>query len=84
VSCASEANAISLKFTMIQRVETSATFTYKWETYCPATVRIGSESCGSPEQTQNQCIFLRGFKITVRDGPFAALRGTAKVSSILI
>ena len=83
ISCASETNALSLKFTAARAVEASATFTYSWETYCPATVRIGPELLNNQERLQNQCVFLRGFKMLVREGSIAALKGTAKVTSIL-
>jgi hypothetical protein len=43
VSCASETNASSLKFTVAQIAEANATYTYLWETYCPATVCTGPE-----------------------------------------
>jgi hypothetical protein len=82
VACTSETNAISLKFTAARVAEASATYKYSWETHCPATVRIGPELCDGAERLQNQCVFMRGFKLTVREG-MAALRGRTKVSSIL-
>jgi len=83
VSCASETNALSLKFTVAQIAEASATYTYSWETYCPATVRTGPEPCENTDQPQNQCVFLRGFKLAVREGAMAAFKGAMKLSSIL-
>ena len=82
MACASETNAISLKFTAARLTEASLTYKYLWESYCPATVRIGPEPCGSAERLQNQCVFIRGFKLMVREG-MAALRGRTKVSSVL-
>ena len=83
VSGASGASALSLKATAAQIVEARVTYTYSWETHCPATVRIGPELRGSSDQLQNQCVFLRGFKLAVREGPMAALMGAAKLSSIV-
>jgi hypothetical protein len=82
VSCTSDTSSLSLKFTAAQLVEASAAYTYSWETYCPATVRTGPEPCGDSDLLQNQCIFLRGFKLMVNVG-LAALRGRAKVSAIV-
>lgn len=83
VARVTEANALSLKFTAARFIEANAECTYSWETYCPATVRIGPDLHSGPARLQNQCNFLRGFKLTVREGPMAALKGHTKVSSIL-
>jgi hypothetical protein len=69
-----------LRFTAAQLLEANAEYSYSWETFCPATVRIGPSGQLS---TQNQCIFLRGFKLTLREGPMAALKGSAKATPIL-
>ena len=45
-------------------------------------MRTGPEPRGDPELPQNQCPFLRGFRLTVNAG-FAALRGRAKVSTLV-
>jgi hypothetical protein len=79
VAGATQANTLSLRFTAAQ-LQASAEYTYSWETHCPATVRTGPSGL-SP--LQNQCIFLRGFKLTLREGPMAAWKGPAKVSPIL-
>ncbi|KIM76638.1 hypothetical protein PILCRDRAFT_643331 [Piloderma croceum F 1598] len=81
VSCSSESNSLSLKFTAAQLVQAKAAYAYSWETYCPATVRIGPESRGDSELYQNQCHFLRGFKLMVSAG--LVFRGRAKVSPIV-
>jgi hypothetical protein len=65
-----------------QLVETTANYSYSWETYCPATVRIGPEPCSGSESLQNQCPFVRGFKLAVNER-MAVFRGRVKVSSIL-
>jgi hypothetical protein len=83
VARVTEANALSLKFTAARLIEANAECTYSWETYCPATVRIGPDLHSGPARLQNQCNFLRGFKLTLREGPMAALKGHTKVSSIL-
>jgi hypothetical protein len=81
VSQISETNSFSLQFTALF-TEASAAYTYSWETCCPATVRTGPEVCESLELPQNQCLFLRGFKMMLR-GPVASqLKGPSKVASI--
>ena len=64
---------------MAQVVEANANYNYSWEMYCPAIVRIGPEPCSGSELSQNQCPFVRGFKLTVNER-MAALRGRAKVT----
>ena len=83
MACASGNNTISLKFTDTRLGETSAAYKYSWETYCPATVHIGPETCDTTtRRLENQCVFMCGFKLTIREG-MAALRGRTKVSSVL-
>ena len=69
VAGATQVNTPSLRFTAAQLLQASAEYTYSWETHCPATVRIGPSGLST---LQNQCIFLRGFKLTLREGPMAA------------
>lgn len=83
ISCTSGTDALSLKFTAAQLIEAGATRDHSWETFCPATVRTGPQPSQDQELPQNQCIFLRGFKVMVRDGPIAKMRGTVKVTSVL-
>ena len=83
ISCASGTDALSLKFAAVQLVEASATREYSWETYCPATVRVGPKVYGDVEHPHNQCVFLRGFKIMVQEGLTARIQGTVKVTSML-
>ena len=82
VSCTSESSSFSLKFTAAQLVEGSAAYSYSWETRCPATVRTGPGPCDDSELLQNQCLFLRGFRLMV-NVRMAALRRRAKVSPIV-
>jgi hypothetical protein len=79
-SSASETNSISLRFTAAKTIAAGAMYTYSWQTSCPATVRIGPNTCDNPNPPQNQCNFLRGFKISIREGPMAAIKGSAKVA----
>jgi hypothetical protein len=74
---------LSLKFAAVQLVEAGAIREYSWETYCPATVRVGPRVWGDMERPRNQCVFLRGFKIMVQEGLTARIRGTVKVTSVL-
>jgi hypothetical protein len=83
ISCASGTGALSLKFTAAQLLNAGAMREYSWETYCPATVRIGPNLCGDNERPRNQCVFLRGFKIMLQAGLMAKIRGTVKVTSVL-
>jgi hypothetical protein len=72
-----------LKFTAAQLLNAGAMREYSWETYCPATVRIGPNLRGDNERPHNQCVFLRGFKIMLQAGLMAKIRGTVKVTSVL-
>lgn len=83
-SHASKESGVSLKFTAAKLVEGSASYAYSWETYSPAAVRTGPKrGTVAHDQPQNQCAFIRGFKLSVREGVFAPLKGAAKVSSVL-
>jgi hypothetical protein len=78
-SDASEDSGFSLKFTTAPVGDVDATYHSSWDNHSPATVRIGPDSCSSKP---NQCVFVRGFKIAVRESPLAArLFGTVKLTS---
>jgi hypothetical protein len=83
VSGAFGSSSLSLKATAAQIAEARVSYSYSWETRCPATVRVGPEPGGNLDRLQNQCVFLRGFKMAVREGPMAALMGATKLSSIV-
>src|ERR1700733_1380950 len=83
VSGASGSSSLSLKAVAAQIAEARVSYSYSWETHSPATVRVGPDLCDGLDQLQNQCVFLRGFKMSVREGPMAALIGAAKLSSIV-
>jgi len=79
-SDASEDGGFSLKFTTAPVGDVDATYRSSWENHSPATVRIGPNGCNSKP---NQCVFVRGFKIAVRESPLATrLFGTVKLTSM--
>jgi hypothetical protein len=73
---------ISLTFKNAQVGGGSVSFKWQWETYSPAAVRTGPELAeGERNSQQNQCLFVRGYKVAVRDNLVARLMGAVKVSS---
>jgi hypothetical protein len=78
-SCCSEGGEISLAFTLKQS-EAGASFSYSHESCTTATVRVGPIT---PSQKTNQCVFLRGFKVAVREEPLARVRGSVSLTSII-
>jgi hypothetical protein len=75
-----EENGFSLMFTSAGIGEAEATCRSSWVNQSPATVRTGPGDCSDK---QNQCVFIRGFKISVRDSPLAAkLLGSVKLTSM--
>ena len=55
----------SLKFIPASMGEGSGSLSYLWDTYSPLDTRRGPDP---PSEAQNQCVFLRGFKITFSEG----------------
>ncbi|KAF7965025.1 hypothetical protein HWV62_1023, partial [Athelia sp. TMB] len=82
VSNGSSSNTIALRFTAAQSVQASASYTCSWETHCPAFVRTGPDLCEDESLPQNQCLFVRGLKIRVRENAVARqVKGPIKVES---
>lgn len=82
VSHGSSSNSIALRFTAAQSVQARASYTFSWETHCPAFVRTGPDLGDDDSLPQNQCLFVRGLKIRVRDNAVARqVKGAVKVSS---
>lgn len=61
---ASEERSACLKFTAASVAGAGASYSYSWETHSPADVRSGPKP---PSEVQNQCVFLRGFKISFNE-----------------
>jgi hypothetical protein len=75
---------VSLTFKNAQVGGGGVSFEWQWETYSPAAVRTGPELAeGERNPHQNQCVFIRGYKVAVRDNPIAKLMGAVKVSSVV-
>ena len=82
VSNGSSSNTIALRFTAAQSVQASASYAYSWETHCPAFVRTGPDLCEDESLPQNQCLFVRGLKIRVRENAVAKkVKGRVEVES---
>jgi hypothetical protein len=71
---------ISLTFTTSELMAGRASYSYSSETCSLATVCVGPEV---PSHQKNQCIFLRGFKIAVRESALAKVVGPITVTSIV-
>lgn len=72
----SSSSSRALRFTAAQRANPRDPYSYSWDTDCPASasVRTGPDaaSASGPHDArlpQNQCLFVRGFKIMLRERP---------------
>ncbi|KAF7980582.1 hypothetical protein HWV62_37763 [Athelia sp. TMB] len=82
VSHGSSSNTIALRFTTAQVVQAAASYSYSWETHCPAFVRTGPDLRKDEPLPQNQCLFVRGLKIRVRENAVARqVKGAIRVDS---
>ncbi|KAL0952577.1 hypothetical protein HGRIS_006833 [Hohenbuehelia grisea] len=61
----SDENGVTLSFKAVSAVEASISGLYSWETLYPASVRTGPSSTDSILR-QNQCVFLRGYRVSVQ------------------
>lgn len=75
-------NNVSLSFNAIQVPESRASYNYSWETHSSASVRIGPVRRNDEEITQNQCVFIRGFKFSVRDNLVPVLKSSKRSSVV--
>lgn len=84
VSNISTEGEVALTFKNTQLGGGSASFEWQWETCSPAAVRTGPELAeGERNPPQNQCVFLRGYKVAVRENPVAKLMGPVKASFVV-
>jgi hypothetical protein len=82
-ACSSQQRDISLKFTATKVAGVNITCGCTWETYIPANVRVGPyPDGGGTQQLKNQCVFIRGFKISLRGRVMANWKGPAKLIDI--
>jgi len=80
-STRSEEHGVSLIFTA---AGTAANYAYSWETVSPVAVRTGPKrGDGIHGVVKNQCVFLRGFKLALRESYWAKLFGPVHLSSIM-
>ena len=82
-SSSSERTEISFNLSASQATEGNALYVHSWETSSPASVRIGPTLDRGQIFKENQCVFIRGFKVSVRTGTWAKLLGPVKLTSIL-
>jgi hypothetical protein len=74
----SEDSGISLKFTTAPVGDLTAAYRSSWDNHSPAIVRTIDGS----RDKQNQCVFIRGFRIALRESPIVAkILGTVKLTS---
>jgi hypothetical protein len=71
---------ISVTFTAAELAEGIVSYSFTGETYSPVDVRVGPRS---PSWRQNQCIFLRGFKVAVREMPLALVKEAISLTDII-
>jgi hypothetical protein len=74
---------IALKFTAANSTAGSASLGYVWETFSSASVRVhpdGNATAGTRQQ--NNCVFLRGFRVSVRDGLAAKFRQPVELKHV--
>ncbi|KII91510.1 hypothetical protein PLICRDRAFT_38277 [Plicaturopsis crispa FD-325 SS-3] len=77
-SDAARSSSAFINFKTIGAAEGSASLNYQWEVQNGETTRMSI-----PNALQNQCVFLRGFKVTVREGLLGKLSwDRAKVAPI--
>lgn len=82
-SSASEECKICLKVTACQITEGSSSLEYSWDRQGTATAHVCSPlTVDGQAKKKNQCPFIRGFKISVRDGAFSKMRRSVKLSLI--
>lgn len=79
-SCESDRQRISVTFTAAHLEEGRVSYSNSTETSSQATVRVGPRE---PSQNQDQCIFLRGFKVAIRGAAAAGLFGSVSLTSII-
>lgn len=89
-SGASEGREISLKLKFTQIGGVNAGYSYSWEHHSPVEARFGprgdapiwSRNHGNVTAARNQCVFIRGFKITVREHVLLP-KASVKLKSII-
>ncbi|KZP33705.1 hypothetical protein FIBSPDRAFT_669653, partial [Athelia psychrophila] len=79
----SSSNTIALSFTAAQSVQARASYSFSKETNFPAFERAGPDLGGDDPLPQNQCLFVRGLRIKVRENAVVRqLKGAVEVESI--
>jgi hypothetical protein len=67
-------DGISLKFKAVQDASPIASSEFQWETFSSVSVRVGPKHIPGESKYKNQCIFLRGFRVSMRD---ASIKGVS-------
>ncbi|KAF7975605.1 hypothetical protein HWV62_9181 [Athelia sp. TMB] len=76
-------HSASFKFTAVKGVGVGAGYSCSWSTSSGTVSRNSTESNLGPgiRQPHNQCLFIQGMKVMIRDGPSKMIKGSVKVES---
>jgi hypothetical protein len=81
-SIPSSVGTVALRLAANEVAEGSSACSYVWQQYGPAAAHTGPRRRAGERVTQNQCPFIRGFKIMVRNGPKPFLKEPANATLI--
>ncbi|KAF7975594.1 hypothetical protein HWV62_9159 [Athelia sp. TMB] len=77
-------HSASFKFTAVKGVGAGASYLCSWSTSSGTVSRHSTESNLGPDMRQphNQCLFIKGMKVMIRDSPSKIIKGPVKVERL--